>query len=73
MKIETIVFPCGCRTKACEENAELVELEHCPLHAAADDLLAACKKFMKQVKEGVLVRDKDDESEAEREKSQESS
>ncbi len=34
-------LPCGCRTEA---DYYGVEIKHCALHAAAPDLLAACKR-----------------------------
>ena len=48
MITDTIELPCGCKTArgACtiEASGYQMTVEHCPKHAAVDDLLAACKK-----------------------------
>lgn len=44
MKAESVTWPCGCTCKATSGTQVMWEMAWCPLHKAAPDLLAACKR-----------------------------
>lgn len=43
MKLETIELPCGCVIRPADDNQVRWQMGWCPLHAAAGELLTACK------------------------------